>query len=312
MKKLLLAFLLLTPTVSFATVCDATVANPCVVLDSQASLPLFKNWRDNTDLFNAAVNKTGLADLWMSGSSAPSAAGWAAIKSQIIARTHDEKRVLVDLDLRQETHGYVNDDAMTLAVDEDWINVGKTHNQVLSAENGWLGSLREASDIPDVLTHEQFKEKLYQAGVPLVVNQVESEKDVVSQLGFHYVRLTVSDHRAPEPAEVDRFLKVMSQWPKNAWIHVHCRGGDGRTTTFMTMLDILRNAKSVSLDDILTRQASVPPYYDLRDIKTDDPILIPYYQARLAFIQQFYQYVLSQQNGNTESWSTWLKHQAVF
>lgn len=309
MKKIVLALSLLTPAMSFAAICDATVANPCVVLDSQAGMPRFKNWRDNTDLYQAAVNKTGLADLWMSGSSAPSATGWAEIKSQIIQRTHHEKGVWVDLDLRQESHGYVNNDAVTLAVDEDWVNVGKTHHQVLSAEAGWLASLRDEATIPDVLTHEQFKEKLYQAGAPLSVQSVESEKDVVSQLGFHYVRLTVSDHRAPDPAEVDRFLTLMSQLPKDAWIHVHCRGGDGRTTTFMTMLDILRNANAVSLDDILTRQASVSPYYDLRDIKTDDPVLIPYYQARLAFIQQFYQYVLARNSGNTETWSAWLKHQ---
>ncbi len=311
MKKIVLAFCLLMPAYAFAQVCDGTLSHPCVVLDSKAGQPLFKNWRDNTDLFNAAINKTGLDDLWMSGSSAPSAAGWAEIKSQIIHRTHNENGMWVDLDLRQESHGYVNGDALTLAVDEDWVNVGKTHREVLSAETGWLASLRNQAVIPDVLTHEQFKEKLYQDGAPLSVNQVDSENDVVSKLGFHYVRLTVSDHRAPEPAEVDRFLKLMSTWPKNTWIHVHCRGGDGRTTTFMTMLDILRNAKSVSLDDILTREASVSPYYDLRDIKTDDPILIPYYQARLAFIQQFYQYVSSQQNGHAETWSAWLKHQTV-
>jgi protein-tyrosine phosphatase len=48
----------------------------------------------------------------------------------------------------------------------------------------------------------------------------------------------------------------VSSLPKDTWIHIHCRGGEGRTTTFLAILEML-HFKNHSLYDILTRQYHV-------------------------------------------------------
>ncbi len=110
----------------------------------------------------------------------------------------------------------------------------------------------------------------------------------------------------PRADEVDRFVMLVDHQQKNTWIHLHCRGGKGRSTTFFAMYDMLKNAGTVSFDDIIQRQAAVTPHYDLSRIPQKYPELIPYYQARLTFLKQFYQFAQEKLQGYPGTWSTWI------
>jgi hypothetical protein len=57
--------------------------------------------------------------------------------------------------------------------------------------------------------------------------------------------------------------------PENAWAHFHCEAGLGRTTTFMVLYDMLRNANRVSLEDIVQRQKILSHGYDV--LQPDEP-----------------------------------------
>ena len=115
----------------------------------------------------------------------------------------------------------------------------------------------------------------------------------------------VPDHRRPGDVDIDHFVELIKHLPKKTWLHIHCRGGSGRTTTFMAMYDMLRNANVVLFEEIIKRQAAVSPYYDLFTVNRKNVILTPYYQARLDFLRQFYRFSQDYLQGYPENWSQW-------
>jgi Inositol hexakisphosphate len=88
----------------------------------------------------------------------------------------------------------------------------------------------------------------------VIVKQASIERDLVSSADASYVRVAVTDHTRPVDEAVDRFIVAVRALPQNAWAHFHCEAGLGRTTTFIVLYDMLRNASRVSLEDIVQRQ----------------------------------------------------------
>ena len=92
---------------------------------------------------------------------------------------------------------------------------------------------------------------------PQVVHPVEpaiTEQQVVEGLGLQYLRLPTTDHVRPRDSEVEEFVRIAAKLTRDTWLHFHCRGGDGRTTTFMVMHDTMCNAPAVAVDYIVRRQ----------------------------------------------------------
>ncbi|KTC83851.1 tyrosine protein phosphatase [Legionella cincinnatiensis] len=286
--------------------CDATLNNPCIVQDSDLSSSPLRWLRDASmiaDVYQG--NNFGINELSLSGSEEPSEKGWKEIVDYIAKhRKIGGKSVLV-LDLRQESHGYLNGRAITLVSEHDWINRGKSNDQSLIAQENWLNSLKLEKKVSGVLSSQQFAAKEYSNGKNIPVKKIKNERELVSRLGFEYHRLYVTDHMAPSDSEVDVFLTIIKNAPKDAWFHIHCRGGKGRTTTFLVMYDMLKNANKVSFDEIIARHASIPPYYNLFDVNRADPSLTPYYEQRIIFLSRFYQFAQQFLKGNPESWSKW-------
>src|ERR1043166_4524010 len=103
----------------------------------------------------------------------------------------------------------------------------------------------------------------------VTVKSAGTERYIVGGAGASYVRITVTDHTRPLDDEVDRFVLAVRALPGNAWAHFHCEAGLWRTTTFMVLYDMLRNANRVSLEDIVRRQ-QIPSYgYD--GLPPDEP-----------------------------------------
>lgn len=304
-----LIFLFTFSLSSFANqekICDSTRENPCIVQDTKTSAPQVKYWR-TTDMIAQVYqgNKTGLTLLQLSGSEAPSALAIQEIANHLRETKQKKISKLFMLDLRQETHAYLNQQAITLASEYDWINLGKTHEQTLAAEQTWLRGLTTQYYIHNVLTAAQFKSGDYSHGRTVEINNISNEQAISEKAGFHYFRLTISDHRAPRDDDTDRFVSFVKRLPEGAWVHTHCRGGKGRTTLVFTMFDMLKNADKVSLDEIIKRQASVSPYYDLTKVDRKDPALTEFYKLRLVFLTRFYQFARASLAGDQRSWSEW-------
>lgn len=75
-----------------------------------------------------------------------------------------------------------------------------------------------------------------------------------------YVRFTATDHLWPDAGEIERFRRFAANLPKDAWLHFHCVAGEGRTTAFMTMYDMLKNP-DVPYEDIVLRQLRIGGVY---------------------------------------------------
>jgi protein-tyrosine phosphatase len=178
------------------------------------------------------------------------------------------------------------------------------HSEAIAVENDRLATLaRQKTATPP--TAEQFKQSGAMQGPAVAVNEVMDEQQVVTRTDAGYLRLTVTDHLRPQDGEVDRFLAALAGHPADGRIHVHCRGGDGRTTTFMAMVDMLANADKVTAEAIFARQATVSPFYDLAKVAAGPKAV--YYRERLEFLQRFHAYAVARKAGETKTWSQWAK-----
>lgn len=304
-----IAFLTIPVSLFASTIetCDGTVNRPCIVQDTFDNSADTRHFRTSRMLAEAYKgNITGLDKLWLSASGMPSESGFAQIFRQIKLMANPNVTQIIDLDLREEDHAFLNHDAITLTTQYDWINKGKSHQESVTSERQWINQLHTETVINDILSSAQFKSGQFNDGIDETVESVKSERVAVEKLGLTYRRLTISDHMAPAASEVDRFIELIDKTKNTSWYHIHCRAGNGRTTTFMAMLDMLFNAKEVSFDEIIKRQASVDPFYDLSVIDRGDPALSQFYYERYLFLQKFYQFALARHDGYTGKWTDWI------
>lgn len=132
------------------------------------------------------------------------------------------------------------------------------------------------------------------------------EEVVAKEQGFEYISLYQERRDIPIKTMVDDLIKLVETLPKDGWLHLHCRGGKGRTTSIMVMIDILKNGRQVSLEDIVKRHHLLGGI-NLFDTKvwkmgtySKEQLL-----KRKNFIINFYKYVNDSDGYGTRSWLSW-------
>jgi hypothetical protein len=225
--------------------------NPCIVQD----LP-FHNYR-HPSMFKG--NPEGLSKLLMSGSAQPDAnpKTWQKIKQA--AGLHK----IYDIDLRQESHGFIDDQPISLVGADNQLNLplGPNPAAVLKVEHRWLTSLKNYSAIQYVW--KKTSQSTAQQEI-MLIHTIKDEAQVAKVYGLHYVRVALRDrHMLVTKQDVKQIVKLMRKADQEgAWIHWHCREGQGRTSTVMIMDDIYHNADKVSFKDIIARETSIEPKFD--------------------------------------------------
>jgi protein-tyrosine phosphatase len=261
------------------------------------------NDRPNETAGNITVT-TGLSDLRASGSGEFSAEGLKVL----LAGT---PRPVTVFDLRQETHLFVNDLPLSWYASHDWANVGRTQADIQNQEAEEAGSFKPGTNI-DVRPGQPVK---HGDGSSVTLQKVSvkrasTEQNIVESAGARYVRIAVTDHASPLDSAVDKFVTAVRALPQNGWAHFHCEAGLGRTTTFMVLYDMLRNADRVSLDDIVQRQKMLSKGYDVLKPPDADDWKAAYAADRSNFVRRFYDYARANPNGRPKLWSEWLKRGA--
>lgn len=283
-------------------------------LDSAGKTELPRHFRTAQDAFHAPAkrfhlaagyvpSREGLDSLSISGSAAFTPAQLKNVVAKLREKTAGP---IYDVDLRQESHGFLDDIPVSWYGRRDWANIGKSHGAVRADERR---RLRAACGHTAYIASLD-KHKLPKGGTVRRVMRYATEREVAEAAGMRYVRITATDHVWPSAEEIDRFIRFYRTVPKDAWLHFHCEAGVGRTTAFMVMTDMMRNP-GVPLGDILCREHEIGGfYYGAYPIEagSDADWKTPYYEEKVRMMAHFYQYVQAcHADGYRTSWSSWLK-----
>lgn len=310
MKKVLLSFLYVFLIFGFITPAFAKEMNldsekPIFNMFNQKQLP--RGFRTASYKFSPEIvkrkgfspNAFGLSSIRMSGSSQ-----FSKDSLETIINTVDDNRENVFVvDLRQEVHGFVNKHAISWYAKRNWGNVGMHPNEIEREQQYKLLDLFSQG------IASFFMDKKSDVVETLQIDLVESEEKIAQDLGSNYQRFYVIDHTRPSDETVDEFIAFVKYLPKNAWLHFHCKGGKGRTTTFMSMYDMMFNANQVSFEDIVLRQWFIGGINLFTD-EMDESWKVEYAVERINFLREFYDYC-KENAFFTKDWSTWKKAKTV-
>ena len=194
------------------------------------------------------------------------------------------------VDLREESHGFVNGSAISFTNDRNNPNKGLSREEVLLDEKTRLSELK----LGEQLT---FFNKPF---LTLEVDKIKTEEELTKEYGLNYVRITVTDKTMPKDEMVDYFIEFANSLEEENWLHFHCKHGVGRTSTFMIMFDIMKNHKISKLEDIINRQLAMYPFKE----DTIDNYLS---QGTVKFLNNFYNYVKENSDDYKVKWSEYNK-----
>lgn len=283
---------------------------PILVIDALNQPKLPNHFRTTSDTLplGVKINTRGLSNLHAMGSAEFSEGGLLKVIEKI-------KAPIIVVDLRQESHGYVDGNAISWYATRDWGNLGKTSEQVEADQQKRLDFLAKKAKVTLNKITDQNNEGQVTQVKPTVfeLKNVMSEAQLTQQHKVGYIRFYVTDHIMPNDIQVDRFIEFVKGLPsaswfsKATWLYFHCRAGKGRTTTFMSMYDMMRNAKEVSLEDILQRQRALGGI-DLGKLPADNTgYKYSLLMQRVNFLNNFYQYCKTNQDNFATTWSAWKK-----
>lgn len=285
-KPLLIFLIFMLLFSNFSIICSyAKSANEdnYISLDSDNKDELPINFRSSLDLSKIEkndLNLSGLNTLNISGSSQ-----FTELSFKKTIENINTKFPLYIIDLRQESHGFINGSAISLFAPGNKINSELPLNAVIKREDLFIKSIPLNRSIN--LDIDKYK---------IVPKTVYNEETLVKTNNLNYFRIPVTDNERPTDEMVDRFIDFTKSLPKNKWLHFHCKEGIGRTTTFMILYDIMNNYKDVSIDDIIVRQSSLDSL-NLSNFDKND--------LRYLLLQNFFKYA-KDTDFNT-SWVEWVK-----
>jgi len=242
-----------------------------LVLDEPLALSSLKSFRRDEELH-------------MSGSSQFSERTFSAVLPLL-------KGNITVIDLRQESHGFIKGIPISWYAEENRSNEGMTREALQAKEEKQLSDLIAQEEVQvrsilektaGIITHAKDHS--------FMPEEIETEKALVARLGLSYYRLPVLDHHRPEESVVAQFVSFVERLSANTWLHFHCRGGKGRSTTFMILYAILKNNKKATLEEISARQVQLGGS-DLFSISQEEEKAWKKEAAieRKQFIERFYE-----------------------
>lgn len=175
------------------------------------------------------------------------------------------------VDLRQESHGFLNNSAVSFFSPERLLNNGFTSDETLSSEKIKFDAIK-----PGSLENIFNKRGAYRE--TLTVEKSQIELNLVNNSNLNYVLFATRDGHIPSPSVVDTFVNFVVKTPPTTHLHFHCDHGEGRTTMFMSMFQMMKESSFKTLNEILDEQLKAGGI-----ILTDNT-------TRANFLQDFYDY----------------------
>ena len=250
--------------------------------------PLY-NTKNESLIIRDSDSRTGLPDRYRDIPNLNISGSAQFTKEQVInIKNSINKTDICIIDLRQESHGLVNNYAISFFNRYKDLNNGFTAEEAIKTENSLLNKIK----IKENLNIYKKNGLLFKE---VTVNFVSNESSIVINSGMQYKRYAVKDNFAPDPKTVDEFVEFIKTKPLNLHLHFHCDAGEGRTTSFMSMYQIMMNSTELSLDQILTYQ------YNIGGVNIHNN------NYQFEFLEEFYNYVSQNKKDNySTSYSNWI------
>ncbi len=269
--------------------------------NDESEIAFFRSTNDLTSL-DDSINTTGLHALRMSAGASLSS---TAQVERIVSNMGPNVPVVAILNTRQESHAKVGNYAVTLRGQRDLLNRHMSHDEVKQAEAQLIADLKRKEKIELFDSNHLKKGATQPRSVTLDRPQIMSERELVESVErARYHRLGTTDHCRPGRQDVDSFLELVRTLPEGAGIHIHCKGGRGRTTTYAIMYDMLANARDVSASDIIERQSVLGHHYQMLN-PNSARFKVALQQDRMEFLLSFYEYAKQNPGGKPLLWSEW-------
>lgn len=280
---------------------------PMLVLDEEFTYELPRNFRTSSSALQESEDRT-----------LPTRAGLDSLKAATSAQFSEKtlKNALKQLqgpvwmiDLRRESHGYVNGIPISWYKPHNDSNQDLTTKSLMHVEQSMINALKEFNPlIIQRITHKTAGIIHSSEPFEVIVERLETEQQLTKRLGVEYRRLQVLDRNKPDDAVVDEFIELVKTLPPNATLYFHCRGGKGRSTTFMILYDMLKNAKTVPLNEIVLRQHLIGGVNVFNtQTKPGGEWMAQIRIDRKSFIEAFYRYAKDAKGYPHLTWSEWLK-----
>ncbi len=264
-------FLLFTSLISSKPLCFTSNKNESIItIDSTSSVGLPMRLRDIPTL-----NISGSAQF---------------TKDQLLnLKNSINKDNICIVDLRQESHGMINDLAISFLNPYKDLNNGFTTEQNIKAENSLLNKIKIGNTI-QLYKHTGIFIK------DITVDFISNESQLVTEADMQYKRFAVKDNSAPTPDIVDEFVEFIKNKPDDIHLHFHCAAGKGRTTSFMVMYQAMKNNSNLTLEQLLSYQ------YNIGGVNLHDN------NIQYNFLEDFCNYVQKNKDSNYSiSYSQWIK-----
>lgn len=264
-------FLLFTSLISSKPLCFTSNKNESIItIDSTSSVGLPMRLRDIPTL-----NISGSAQF---------------TKDQLLnLKNSINKDNICIVDLRQESHGMINDLAISFLNPYKDLNNGFTTEQTIKAENSLLNKIKIGNTI-QLYKHTGIFIK------DITVDFISNESQLVTEADMQYKRFAVKDNSAPTPDIVDEFVEFIKNKPDDIHLHFHCAAGKGITTSFMVMYQAMKNNSNLTLEQLLSYQ------YNIGGVNLHDN------NIQYNFLEDFCNYVQKNKDSNYSiSYSQWIK-----
>lgn len=214
-----------------------------------------------------------------------------------------EGKNIVIVDLREESHGFINGIAISVYGLHNWGNLFLERNELQAQYEKYFANLVGTT----ITAYGRDDEIKLDEILELKVETVMSEKELVESEGFEYLHIACTDHVWPDAEEIDIFIEYVKNIDvENTWFHFHCAGGSGRTGAFLMIYDKMRNPH-VSNKDILYRHSKTGSNYPLY-LGDGDSYKDPLYKEKAELAPLIFEYIEQNHESNYEvSWSEWLE-----
>ena len=259
---------------------------------AEASIPAESAWRLDGDRAAPPIHFRRDESLRIAGGGQPS--------KTTLAHLHEQLSLSIDtplwvIDLRQESHGYLNEDAVS------WHGVANAANRGKAAESVERDEQQRLAEAIGTNVQAVPMGHYDEAHIPYTfaegVTGFATERHIARKSGLGYVRIAATDMHWPEPQAIDDFVRFYRSLPQeHGWLYFHCQAGQGRTTTFMVLYELLESPDRTA-DEAIAHQRALGG----ADLSSG---------ARYEGICRFAQYVRENRATDfAQRWSDWLSAQ---